>query len=54
MVREILSKDIRGFSRDAVLRDGASIHLRAIRPEDKDGLLSLLSRMSPDSVYFRF
>jgi len=44
----------REFSRDAVLRDGGSIHLRAIRPDDKARLVDHFNRLSARSVYFRF
>ncbi len=39
---------------NAVLRDGGSIHLRALRPDDKPRLADLFARMSPESAYFRF
>jgi acetyl coenzyme A synthetase (ADP forming)-like protein len=44
----------RHYSRDVILRDGGSIHLRAIRPDDKPRLVDFLGRMGPESVYFRF
>ena len=37
-----------------VLRDGGSIHLRAIRPDDKARLVDHFKRLSARSVYFRF
>ncbi len=37
-----------------MLRDGGSIHLRAIRPDDKARLVDHFERMSARSVYFRF
>jgi acetate---CoA ligase (ADP-forming) len=46
--------DARTFAEDAVLRDGGSIHLRAIRPDDKAGLVDHFKRLSARSVYFRF
>jgi acetyl coenzyme A synthetase (ADP forming)-like protein len=48
------SKYARGYSTAAVLKDGGSILIRAIRPDDKERLLDLLDRMSAQSVYFRF
>jgi acetyl coenzyme A synthetase (ADP forming)-like protein len=42
------------FSRDAVLRDGGSIRLRAIRPDDKSRLVDHFHRLGARSVYFRF
>jgi acetyl coenzyme A synthetase (ADP forming)-like protein len=46
--------DPRAFALDAVLRDGGSIHLRAIRPDDKARLVDHFRRLSARSVYFRF
>lgn len=37
-----------------MLRDGGSIHLRAIRPDDKARLVDHFKRLSARSVYFRF
>ncbi|MBI4605376.1 MAG: GNAT family N-acetyltransferase [Planctomycetes bacterium] len=42
------------YASDAVLRDGGSIHLRAIRPDDKRLLDRFVEEMSPESKYFRF
>src|SRR5262247_740411 len=44
----------RHYATDALLRDGGSIHIRAIRPDDKPRLLDLFERLSSRSVYFRF
>ena len=46
--------DARHYAADALLRDGGSIHLRAIRPDDKPRLLALFSHLSSRSMYFRF
>jgi len=45
---------MRPASIDRVLRDGGSIHIRPIRPDDKAQLRDHFSRMSARSVYFRF
>jgi acyl-CoA synthetase (NDP forming)/RimJ/RimL family protein N-acetyltransferase len=42
------------YATDALLRDGGSIHIRAIRPDDKQRLLALFERLSSRSIYFRF
>src|SRR5262245_61276552 len=42
------------YATDALLRDGGSIHIRAIRPDDKQRLLAFFERLSIRSVYFRF
>lgn len=49
-----MKKPFNQFSRDAVLRDGGSIHLRAIRPSDKTQLVEFMGRLSPETAYFRF
>ena len=36
------------------LRDGATVRLRPIRPDDEPGLEALFGRLSPQSVYQRF
>jgi len=46
--------DFRDYAADEVLRDGGSIHIRAIRPQDKALLQEAFSRLSPRSVHFRF
>lgn len=42
------------YATDALLRDGTSIHIRAIRPDDTQRLLALFERLSSRSIYFRF
>ncbi|MDQ1617452.1 MAG: hypothetical protein QOE19_21 [Actinomycetota bacterium] len=37
-----------------MLRDGGTAHLRPIRPEDADGLRRFHSRLSDETIYFRF
>ncbi|MBP2706584.1 GNAT family N-acetyltransferase [Microbispora sp. RL4-1S] len=39
---------------DVVLSDGGTAHLRPIRPDDADLLQSFYSRLSEESIYFRF
>ena len=39
---------------EAILRDGRSVYLRALRSDDQDLLLQLFSQLSSRSVYFRF
>jgi acetyl coenzyme A synthetase (ADP forming)-like protein len=43
-----------GRERDAVLRDGSSIHLRPARPDDEAGLLSFLQGLALESRRMRF
>jgi acetyl coenzyme A synthetase (ADP forming)-like protein len=49
-----MSADSRHYAIDELLRDGGSIHIRAIRSDDKRRLVELFNRLSPRSVYFRF
>ena len=39
---------------DVVLRDGSTLRLRSVRPEDRDRLIELYERLSPESRRFRF
>ncbi|NED97558.1 GNAT family N-acetyltransferase [Phytoactinopolyspora alkaliphila] len=39
---------------DVVLADGATAHIRPIRPEDADRLVDFYARVSDESKYFRF
>lgn len=49
-----MPSDPRTFAVDCVLRDGGSIHVRAIRPDDKQRLVDHFGRLSARSVYYRF
>jgi acetyl coenzyme A synthetase (ADP forming)-like protein len=42
------------FERDVVLRNGRTLHIRPVRPEDRERLLELYRGMSRDSLYMRF
>jgi acetyl coenzyme A synthetase (ADP forming)-like protein len=44
----------RHYATDELLRDGGSIHLQAIRPDDKQRLRAFFERLSSRSIYFRF
>jgi hypothetical protein len=46
--------DLRQYSSDELLRDGSSIHVRAIRSDDKQRLREHSEGLSARSVYFRF
>jgi acetyl coenzyme A synthetase (ADP forming)-like protein len=49
-----IANSLSDFSRDLVLRDGAMLRFRALRPGDRGALKDLLSRCSPDSIRYRF
>lgn len=44
----------RNYAVDETLRDGTQLHIRAIRPDDKQALVALFERLSPQTVYYRF
>ncbi|HYM60588.1 MAG TPA: GNAT family N-acetyltransferase [Thermoanaerobaculia bacterium] len=39
---------------DVVLRNGRTLRIRPVRPDDRDGALDLFRRLSPESLYTRF
>ena len=46
--------DASRYAADAVIRDGRCVHLRAIRPDDRQALLDGFHQLTGQSVYFRF
>jgi acetate---CoA ligase (ADP-forming) len=42
------------YAADVILRDGTSVHIRAIRPGDRAELARGFAELSPEAVYFRF
>jgi acetate---CoA ligase (ADP-forming) len=46
--------DLRNYSARGILADGTTVLIRAILPEDRERLREHFSRLSPESVYFRF
>jgi GNAT superfamily N-acetyltransferase len=46
--------DPANYQVDETLHDGGLIHLRAIRPDDRDRLLEHFNSLSEQSVYYRF
>lgn len=42
------------YARDAQARDGTFVHVRAIRPDDRDRLQENFRRLSDETVYRRF
>src|SRR5437660_9088343 len=43
-----------GFEADVVLADGATAHVRPIRPDDGPGIVVFHARQSSQSIYFRY
>ena len=46
--------DLRDYGVEEILRDGRSIHVRAIRSDDRERLVDHFHRLSARSVHFRF
>jgi len=49
-----IANSLSDFSGDLVLRDGAMLRFRALRPGGRGALKALLSRCSPGSIRYRF
>ncbi|MFP5254876.1 MAG: GNAT family N-acetyltransferase [Acidimicrobiia bacterium] len=43
-----------GYEVDVVLSDGATAHVRPIRPDDAERLVAFHARQSPQSIYYRY
>ncbi len=49
-----MARDWRPYAAEGILRDGTSVHVRAIRADDRAALASAFAQLSPESVYLRF
>jgi acetyltransferase len=49
-----MTPDVPDFAVSAALRDGTQIEIRPVRPDDAERLQALFSRLSSESIYFRF
>src|SRR2546426_1749974 len=49
-----IQRDLADPERGVTLRNGASVRVRAIRPDDEPRLMALCRRLSPRTVYERF
>lgn len=47
-------QDLERYAADAKLRDGRTVHLRAITPDDLDAMMDMWSRLSADTIRLRF
>ena len=54
MLQRRVAFDPSRYVAEELLKDGGSIHMRAIRPDDKERLQDFHGRLSERSVYFRF
>lgn len=48
------STDIDRFAHDAVLRDGRTVRIRPIRPDDLEAMMDMWGRLSPETIRMRF
>lgn len=49
-----LADAVRNYCVDEILRDGGSVRVRAVRPDDRERLLEAFERLSEQSLYMRF
>ena len=49
-----IPRDLTDPEQDVTLRNGASVRVRTIRPDDEPRLMALCRRLSPRTVYERF
>src|SRR5262245_66326074 len=45
---------LENFQHDVLLRDGAVLRLRALKASDREGLVALFNRCSPETIRYRF
>lgn len=43
-----------GYESDVVLKNGSTLHLRPVRPDDAPRLMAFMKGLSPESLYLRF
>jgi acetate---CoA ligase (ADP-forming) len=46
--------DLDAYATDAVIRDGRTVHIRPIRPEDEEALWEMWQRLTPETIRLRF
>ncbi|MGH9800325.1 MAG: GNAT family N-acetyltransferase [Blastocatellia bacterium] len=49
-----LNHQLEDFFRDVVLRDGAALRMRFLQQTDREGLVALFKRCSPETIRYRF
>ncbi|MEK7833843.1 MAG: hypothetical protein AAB401_22335, partial [Acidobacteriota bacterium] len=42
------------FFRDLLLRDGSALRMRSLQPTDREALVALFKRCSPETIRYRF
>jgi GNAT superfamily N-acetyltransferase len=53
LCRWMRATTLRDYAEPVILRDGASLTLRALRPSDKPLLAQLFARLSPQTIHYR-
>src|SRR5262245_18961348 len=53
-IPNLVSNTLSNFSRDVILRDGAVLRMRALRQTDREALIDLFNRCSPETRRYRF
>jgi acetate---CoA ligase (ADP-forming) len=46
--------DLDRYATDAVLKDGLTVHIRPVRPDDNERMLEMWDRFSPETIRMRF
>ncbi len=46
--------DLDRYATDAVLKDGLTVHIRPVRPDDNDRMVEMWHRLSPETIRMRF
>ncbi len=54
MTTSSASPELEKYKTTVILKDGSTLYLRPIRPDDEKRLLDLFSRLSPHTIYLRF
>lgn len=49
-----MSANLAQYESDVVVRDGSTLRLRPVRPNDREALIAFFNRLSPESLRFRF
>ena len=49
-----MASDLDAYAIDAVIKDGRTVHIRPIRPDDADAVWAMWQRLSPETIRLRF
>lgn len=51
---ELTNLVLKSFSREVLLRDGSALRMRQLSPTDREALVALFKRCSPETIRYRF